>query len=500
MTETGFTEFLRQNTQQEPRMLGELFAHQQVKRDAQILDVCDDSRDIKPGDAFLCLPTTGNQADEYIKEAERRGAAAVVTIGLECSTSLPHVRLESMKELGLALRRWFDTLQSPACLGVTGTDGKTSVAWMLLKALSRMEHKAWAVGTLGLVGLEETPVPLSNTTPPLLTNHRILALATKRGVSHVVFEVSSHGIAQERIAGIEFMACVWTNMGHDHIEYHGSFENYAATKARFVGSVVQSGGQAVINADATEVSKRAPAKAWRYGRGLYRNDVDLAWEQELPRILRLRHKGRERTIEDVPEGEFHAENLAAVSSVLLSVFAQRVDRLPSILNDLPPPPGRMELVGVHQGGRIFIDYAHTPEALRACLESARQLTRKRLLIVFGCGGERDRAKRPEMGEIAADLADEIWITTDNPRSEPPEVIAAEVVQGIPQPHPAVVHLELDRCKAIAQAIAALHEQDVLVIAGKGHEPYMDVGGKKLPWSDKAVVEKILSQEGLKRCA
>jgi len=250
------------------------------------------------------------------------------------------------------------------------------------------------------------------------------------------------------------------------------------------------------------VVERAPAGARFYGRGLYRSNLDLAWEQELPGMLRLRTPDAEVCIDDVPVGEFHAENLAAAALVLHAAFGLDLATIRQRLSGIGAPPGRMQPLGVGRW-QVYVDYAHTPEALQACLASARKLTRRRLLLVFGCGGERDREKRPRMGEIAVNMADVVWVTSDNPRGESPEMIAAEIIEGMPRPLAAEVHLTLDRGKAIAEAVAELGEGDVLVIAGKGHESHMDVGGRRLPWSDAEVARARLRQKarhGWRACA
>ncbi|HKJ83480.1 MAG TPA: UDP-N-acetylmuramoyl-L-alanyl-D-glutamate--2,6-diaminopimelate ligase [Mariprofundaceae bacterium] len=475
--------------------------------EVEVSGISDDSRSIRPGDAFLCLPRAGERAQTFVEQAAEAGASAIISVGHTYDVALPHLVLDDMEVVGRLLRRWFGTEKSEVRLiGITGTDGKTSVAWMLRDALSRLHGQAWSIGTLGWMRGPEDVVDLGNTTPSLLTMHRLLAVATEAGMPALVCEVSSHGIAQQRIAGLRMDAAIWTNLGHDHLQDHGGFAAYADIKTGFVRDVAEQGGIVICNADADEANARAPETALRFGHGLYRQELSLAWEQELPGMVRFRSalsENEEVLVEDIPLGDFHAENLACVALVLLSLFRVPLEKIPALLNGISAPPGRMQPLGIGRQ-QIFIDYAHTPEALERCLATARTITRRRLMLVFGCGGERDREKRPEMGGIAVRLADVVWVTSDNPRSEVPEVIASEIVQGMPQPYPADVHLQLDRRQAIADAVAEIESGDVLVIAGKGHETYMEVEGRRLPWSDIEVAAEALRDrdhlKSFKACA
>jgi len=463
--------------------------------DIFISGICDDSRFARPGYAMLCLPRSGKHADEYAAAAARNGAAAVISVGVELNTELPHLHLTQINQAGQLLRRIFRTEGAGSHIyGITGTDGKTSIAWMLREALSRYQDKpVWSCGTLGWMKSPDEIRDIGNTTPSLLTLHAMLASACLEEAHAVVCEISSHGIAQGRIAGLDFKTVIWTNMGHDHLQDHGGYAAYLATKAGFVQQVAAQGGNVVANADHADIRTYAPDHACWYGRGLFRDDVDLAWEQELPGMLRLKSGDEEVVIEDIPLGDFHAENVACTALTLMVSMAVPLAQLPALLDHISAPPGRMQEVEAGYG-QVYIDYAHTPEALQRCLEAARKLTRERLIILFGCGGERDREKRPHMGEIAAELADVVWITSDNPRGETPAVIASEIEHGMPQPYRAEVHLQLDREQAIAEAIEALREGDVLVIAGKGHEAYMEVCGQRLPWLDADVATRCLHRK------
>ncbi|MDX8404888.1 MAG: UDP-N-acetylmuramoyl-L-alanyl-D-glutamate--2,6-diaminopimelate ligase [Mariprofundus sp.] len=465
--------------------LGELNAP--LDDDLFIMGICDDSRYAKPGYAMICLPRSREQAAAYAESACQQGATAIIAVGVQVRSELPVLQLASMQQAGLLLRRLFCTEQPSTHLyGVTGTDGKTSVTWMLREALSRYQSRpVWSCGTLGLFRAVDDIVDIGNTTPSMLTMHAMLSAAGLADVYGVVCEVSSHGIAQERIAGMPFHTAIWTNIGHDHLQDHGGYAAYTQIKAGFVQQSAACGGNVVANADYVDVRQYAPEQSCWYGHGLYRDDVDLAWEQELPGMLRLKSGADEVVVEDIPLGDFHAENVACVALTLMVSLSVRLKDMPALLDHISAPPGRMQAVEAGLG-QVYIDYAHTPEALERCLQSARKLTRGRLLVVFGCGGDRDREKRPQMGAIAEDQADIVWITSDNPRGEIPAVIASEIEQGMTRPYKAGVRLQLDRAKAIDAAIAELADGDLLIIAGKGHEAYMESGGQRVAWSDEQV--------------
>jgi len=489
---------LMQLTRRPARKLSEL-ADVAPSQDIEISGISDDSRRVQPGEALLCLPRAGSDARRFVQQAKEFGAAAVISIGMPgLDALLPCLQLDNMQQAGALLRRWFGTEEtSVKCIGITGTDGKTSVTWMLREALTRHLGNAWGCGTLGWVRASDRIDDIGNTTPSMLTLHRLLAAAQASNVPALIMEVSSHGVEQQRIAGMPFAAGVWTNLGHDHLQDHGSFDAYAALKTQFISTVVAHGGIAVCNMDQPQLRQQLQATAvtpYWYTHGLHRSHEGdpaiMAWEQELPGLARLACEQREVLLEEIPAGEFHAENLAAVAQVLHRCFAMPIEEMPATLNGISAPPGRMQGLDIGRW-QVFIDYAHTPEALERCLATARNITRERLLVVFGCGGNRDREKRPAMGRIATEMADIVWITSDNPRQELPEVIASEIENGIPRPYPAEVHLQLDRERAIGEAIEVMQPGDTLIIAGKGHENYMEVDGQRTPWSDYEVASDLL---------
>lgn len=488
-------------TQRPERAIADVWPQtESALRTLSIKGIQDDARLIQPGEAWLCLPSVGAQKTDYLKQAVLAGSSLCIQVGSHPveSTTLPELTLVDMDQAGQLLRNWYATNDSvTTCIGITGTDGKTSVTWMLRQALQRLHGACWSIGTLGWVQDDHQMQPLGNTTVSLLNNHRLLAAASEHGIRHLVMEVSSHGIAQQRIAGLPFSAAVWTTLGQDHLDYHGDVETYTAIKSSFVRSVSTSGGTLVCNADqeplVLALQERNIAPFW-YSRQETHLDRDhlLQWNLLPSSDVVLRLAEQSCVLADVPAGLYHAENIAAVGQLLSAHFGCSLEQSVPLLRGITPPPGRMQALVDQQHRRVFIDYAHTAEGLEACLQAAKQMPHRQLLLVFGCGGDRDQDKRPRMGRAAVAYADEVWLTTDNPRNEVAVDIIADIQAGIAVDASAIVHVEQDRGLAIAAAIAALTAKDILIIAGKGHEDYMELAnGQHIPWLDEDVAQECL---------
>ncbi|MDQ6965287.1 MAG: Mur ligase family protein, partial [Mariprofundales bacterium] len=354
--------------------------------------ITDDSRLVAEGDLFLLLPRGDSHhldglAGGYLQQAVERGAAAVVLVGavapLEGAAAIPQHSFGTMDEVGIWLRRLLtDDLHLPTCIGVTGTDGKTSITWMARRALQRLHGSSWSLGTLGRVTSDEECMPLNHTTPPLLVIQHLLAEASVEQVKTLLCEVSSHGIAQQRIAGVPFTVALWSSIGRDHLQDHGGMDRYVELKASFMRRVVAQGGVAVANADhallVTALEGVRQRLFW-YGRqmgsqlGDQRGDATadrcLYWRSLAVDRVELQYGGVSTVVEGAPVAEFHHENLAAAAALLLHGKFAELAQLPQLLSEVGEPPGRMQMVA--EG--VFIDYAHTPEALAALLASARRL-------------------------------------------------------------------------------------------------------------------------------
>jgi UDP-N-acetylmuramoyl-L-alanyl-D-glutamate--2,6-diaminopimelate ligase len=373
-------------------------------------------------------------------------------------------------------------------VGITGTNGKTSVAHWVAQTFSQLGRKTAVIGTVGN-GFPGALTPALNTTPDAIELQQRLAHFRQQGATACAMEVSSHGLAQGRLNGTQFSVAVLTNLSRDHLDYHGDMDSYAAAKARLFSWPGLE--WAVVNLD-DAFGQRLEAEirlASVAGYGFQRGAV-------VGEKLRLSQAGLHLAVRtdwghaevDAPLlGRFNAANLLAVLATLL-VSGVKLDDACQALAHITPPPGRMQTLGGDAHPLVVVDYAHTPDALEKVLATLREIVSGgRLICVFGCGGNRDRGKRPLMGQAAVAGADEVWITSDNPRNEDPRRIIDDVLAGTGDKP----HVESDRARAIFEAIGGAHHGDVVVIAGKGHEDYQEIAGERQPFSDVAVARKAL---------
>jgi UDP-N-acetylmuramoyl-L-alanyl-D-glutamate--2,6-diaminopimelate ligase len=455
-----------------------------------------DSRAVKPGDLFFALAGTRTDGARFIQAAIEAGAVAVAGDHAPAGElPVPFVTLTNARRaLALAAARFFP-LQPQTIAAVTGTSGKTSVAAFTRQIWQRLGRSSASIGTIGLVSDKRT-IYGSLTTPDPIALHRQIDEITRDGVTHLAFEASSHGLDQYRLDGVRVTAGGFTNLSRDHMDYHPDVAHYLAAKLRLFRDLVPPGGAAVISADhdcSADVIAAAEARGLRLitvgtqgdGAGEGIRLIDAAIEG-FAQTLQLEHRGRRRAIELPLVGAFQIEN-ALVAAGLAIGTGSDAEAVFDALESLEGAKGRLELVGERNGAPIFIDYAHKPDALAKALEALRPYARRRLVVVFGAGGDRDSGKRPLMGAIAAEHADDIIITDDNPRGEDPADIRAAILAA------ANGAREIgDRAEAIRVAIDALDEGDALVIAGKGHETGQIIGDKILHFSDHEAVADALA--------
>ena len=464
-----------------------------------------DSRRVQPGDVFVAWPGARADARQHLAEAVESGAVAVLWEagdGFEAGAlSRPSFGVEGLQEISGWLAH--ELLGQPSSglwlAGVTGTNGKTTVSQWVAQALAAVGERCGVIGTLG-VGEPGRLAPLANTTPVAVELHGLLAGLRDEGLRAVAMEVSSIGLAQERVQGVEFDVAVFTNLSRDHLDFHGTMEAYAQAKARFFS--LPGLRQAVINLDdafgAREATRAAAAGLEVLGYTLENvpspSGMRVLSVQNIEvdgggQRFRLSWQGETALAQLAAVGRFNVANAAAVIGVLL-LRGVSLAEAARALAKLTPPPGRMQCLGGQGEPLVIVDYAHTPDALEKTLQAARAVARSRagrLVCVFGCGGERDGGKRRLMGEVAARLADSVTVTSDNPRGESPQAIAEAVLAGAG----AQATCELDRACAIAAALAHCAAEDVLVVAGKGHENYQEVRGERLPFSDVEQAESAL---------
>lgn len=459
----------------------------------EILGLSADSRSLRPGELFAALPGTRADGTAFIDDAIAKGAAAVLLDAAAAVDALPVPVVrdpDPRRRLALMAAR-FHGRQPKRVVAVTGTNGKTSVAGFTRQLWQAAGLRGASLGTLGLIG-PESHRPGSLTTPDPVALHALLAELAKDGVEHVVVEASSHGIAQRRLDGLRLHAAALTNITHDHIDYHGSFEAYAEAKWRLFGELLRPGASAVLNADLPDFPERSRALRARgleivdFGRMAERlrfsdQRADADGQSFVLEVDGGRHELRTSLM-----GGFQVYNLLAALGLVLGTGGLLADAL-ARLGGLEGARGRLEkVVTTPAGAPVFVDYAHTPDALEQVLRALRPHTRGRLVLVFGCGGDRDAAKRPIMGGIAADLADRVIVTDDNPRFEDPAAIRRAILVECRKA------IEIaDRAQAIRRAVGELRAGDVLVVAGKGHESGQIVAGRVLPFDDAEMVRRAL---------
>ena len=455
-----------------------------------------DSRVVKPSDLFFALAGTRTDGARFIEAAIAAGAVAIAgEQAPQGEVAVPFVTTRNPRRaLSLAAAKFFPR-QPETIAAVTGTSGKTSVAAFTRQIWQRLGHVSASIGTIGLVSPKRT-VYGSLTTPDPIALHRQLDEIARDGVTHLAFEASSHGLDQYRLDGVRIAAGGFTNLSRDHMDYHPDVAHYLAAKLRLFRELVVPGGAAVIAADhdcSKEVIAAARSRGLRIisvgGNGDGRGDgirlLDATIDGFAQRLA-VEHRGKTHALRLPLVGAFQIEN-ALVSAGLAIATGSATEAVFGSLEHLEGAKGRLELVGERNGAPIFVDYAHKPDALAKALQALRPYARRNLVVVFGAGGDRDAGKRPLMGAIAAEHADRVIVTDDNPRSENPESIRAAILAA------AKGAIEIgDRTSAIGVAIDGLEDGDALLIAGKGHETGQIVADRTLPFSDHEAVKTALA--------
>jgi UDP-N-acetylmuramoyl-L-alanyl-D-glutamate--2,6-diaminopimelate ligase len=465
-----------------------------------------DSRQVEAGVAFAAYPGSARDGRTFIGDAIARGAAAVLWEPKDFEWNgewkAPNSAVPHLKH---AVGSIADFLYgSPSrdlwMVGVTGTNGKTSCAHWIAHALDACGRRAAILGTLGN-GLVGALAPAPNTTPDACVLHELLAQLRHAGAQAVAMEVSSHGLEQGRVNGIAFDVALFTNLSRDHLDYHGTMAAYGAAKARLFAwpglSTIVVNAEDPFGRSLIEDARRRGQKHVTYGlAGADITATSLAMGREGLAVSIATPWGRGE-VETQVVGAFNAANLLGVLGVLLASDVPLAAAIES-LGALVPPAGRMQRLGGGDAPLVVVDYAHTPDALDKALVALRPAVRagRELRVVFGCGGDRDKGKRPQMGRIAASLADRVYVTNDNPRSEDPQAIAQAIVQGIREAGNRRYRVELDRGAAIRLALEDAQPGDVVLVAGKGHEPYQETAGVRRPFSDLATAREALSAVGV----
>lgn len=460
--------------------------------DIDVQAVCSDSREVAPGSLFVALRGPKEEGSQYIPDAVQNGARVIVTDCADWRGSAPCVlRVPDAQRClqKLVWRFYGDACQGLRVIGVTGTNGKTTITYLVESILKQAGRSCGVVGTINS-RLGDTVWPSKNTTPGLVENFRFLSGLASQGAEACVMEVSSHGLHQGRVEGIPFAQAVLTNVTQDHLDYHQNMENYFLAKSRlFVSLSAQS--TAVINGDdpyGRRLCSLTKGRLLTYG---VESPADFMAEE-----IRLSLSGTEFyvvtphgrcPVKSGLIGQHNVYNILAACAVGLGEGVSW-EHIRTGVESCVSVPGRMEAIRCGQPFHVFIDYAHTEDALQNVLCAIRAISRTRIILVFGCGGDRDVGKRPKMGRVASELADHVIVTNDNPRSEPPQQIIDQILSGFTHDRYRVIQ---DRIAAIEAAVQAAGMGDVVLLAGKGHENYQIFKNQTVPFDEKAIVRQCL---------
>jgi UDP-N-acetylmuramoyl-L-alanyl-D-glutamate--2,6-diaminopimelate ligase len=461
--------------------------------DPEITGVTCDSRAVRPG--FLFAALRGEKADgaAFIPQAEENGAAAVLAAPGATSRVALVVDPDPRRRYAAIAARFYPR-QPGVVVGVTGTNGKTSTARFAAQLWTRLGARAGSIGTLGAAA-PDFERPLAHTTPEPATLHEILDGMAGAGATHVAMEVSSHALVQRRADAVRFSAAAFTNITQDHLDYHPDLDDYLRAKQRLFTELLPKGAPALVNADGEGADRIAET-----ARAAGRRPLTIGARGDFLRITRasphaaglaldIAHPDGSTTIDLPFVGAFQAENALLAAGLVIALGAPAGAVVP-LLPGLERVPGRMQRVAEVAGAVVYVDYAHTPNAIATALAALRPHARGRLVAVIGAGGDRDSKKRPLMGKAAARGADHVIVTDDNPRSEDPSAIRRAILEGAPRAEEIA-----DRGEAIARAVSKLDAGDVLLIAGKGHETGQTVGAVTLPFDDAAVALQAARRRG-----
>lgn len=481
-------------------------------KEIEIAGIEHDSRKVGKGTLFVCIPGVHVDGHQFIRQAAAAGACAILTTrrDVEVPDGMTILLVPELRAaLDVMVPYFYDyPARSMRVIGITGTNGKTTTSYITRAILRHAGYKVGLIGTIQIM-MEEEVFPIHNTTPDVVELQHTLAVMRDRGMDYVVMEVSSHALDQDRVAGIEFDTAVFTNLTQDHLDYHKTLENYMLAKAKLFDRVsepgVKKGKTAVVNIDdAAGKTMLAHADCTHLTYAI-RQSADLRATD-----VHVLAGGANFTLNYDSFGtmplQLHITGIFNVYNVMSAVGAAlaehvRPEDIEAVLRDFTSVPGRFELVKAGQDFSIIVDYAHTPDGVENVLRTAREIAQKKIIAVFGCGGDRDRTKRPIMGRLAAKLADVVIATSDNPRSEDPESILDEVEAGVRETIGDKHHERIaDRREAIFRAVELAEPEDLVIILGKGHENYQILRDGTIHFDDKEVAcEAVAARREGKGC-
>jgi UDP-N-acetylmuramoyl-L-alanyl-D-glutamate--2,6-diaminopimelate ligase len=460
-----------------------------------VTSVEDDSRSVAAGSLFVAVKGTDRDGHDFLERARAAGATMAVVEDGARSTVPSIVIRDGRRAAAIAAAAAYDwPARQLQLIGITGTNGKTTTAHILRHLLDSPKARAASIGTVGvLVGSEgrELVDDPGLTTPGPVQLHRLLRTLVDAGVGHVAMEVSSHALQQQRVGGVGFDAVVFTNLSRDHLDYHRTMEAYRDAKARLIDYLVPHGTLVTNHDDPAWRSLSTERRRVSFSTRVPTAEVNAQQIEYTPRGSRWTLvMASDRRPVDLPLiGDFNVSNALAAASAAYAI-GRSIELIADRLANVPQVPGRLEVV--HEHPTVLRDYAHTPDALERALHAVRPFARRRLIVVFGAGGDRDRGKRPQMGAIAERLADHAIVTSDNPRTEDPNAILDEIEAAMPGSNHERVE---DRREAIARALGMAEPDDVVLLAGKGHETYQIRGTEKLPFDEREIVNDLIRVRG-----
>jgi UDP-N-acetylmuramoyl-L-alanyl-D-glutamate--2,6-diaminopimelate ligase len=476
--------------------------------DLEIQGLAYDSRKVKPGDVFVAIPGLKFDGYDFIPQAIDKGAKVIITEkDLSPLQGINVIKVDNARRALAELScRFYDyPSRKLKLIGVTGTNGKTSTAYFIESMLRESGFKVGMIGTVE-TKIAGKSIPSTMTTPESLELQYLLAQMVKEGVTHVVMEVSSHALAQERVRGMEFDIAIFTNLTHEHLDYHKTIKEYLESKKKLF-QMLKPSGIALINVDdpySKQIAEAVEGEISFYGlkdlkhelRSTKQSEFDVRVKEYDIRLEGMRLRLDSTEIRTPYTGIYNIYNILAAFQCGLVLLLDRK----KIKNGIEKAyiPGRFERIECGTDFSVIVDFAHTPDGLQKLLETVKPLAKGRIILVFGCPGDRDKEKRPIMGEIASRLADQVIVTTDDPHSEEPQAIINEILQGITRysllavPAGRQVTHYVDRREAIEKALSMARKGDIVVIAGRGHEKYQDFNGKKAELDDREVVRKFLT--------
>lgn len=452
------------------------------------VDIKIDSRRVRPGDTFLALRGVEQDGHQYIKKAIENGASKIICE--EGNYSVETVVVEDTLSylIDHLKKKYHDVISSLKLIGITGTNGKTTSSFLLHKALNQVGKKAAYIGTVGFY-MDEKIKNLPNTTPNILELYEMFLSCVEAGCEYVVLEVSSHGLCRRRVEGLEFDYAIFTNLTQDHLDFHKTMENYSLAKQKLF-HMLKPNGTAIVNYDDAYKDLYLFPQNHNITYGFQGGDYQVTQYHmnHIHTTFTYRHDGKEYEMISPLLGSYNIDNLL-ITIIILTELGISFETLQPLVSKLNAPVGRMETVK-YRTNNIIIDYAHTPDAIEKIISTVRPLTKGKIVVVFGCTGDRDRTKRPIMTKLVLDMADYTIITVDDPHYEDPNQIVDDMTSHLDKKNYEVI---LDRGKAIHKGIDVLKENDVLLILGKGHEEFIIYKDQKIPFNDKNEAISYINQ-------